>query len=147
MKTEFKSYLNEIGISGAILERVEEIFKFYNEYLKFEIDEIFVCDYIDADGSRIYESLWFFSNKYCFEAKNFIISDNFDSDFYGKEVYTFNISKKDFNILENISNDNSRLNLSFSFNPRRVGTLKASKSNCKQVVKIIENFIKPNLKE
>lgn len=59
MKTEFKSYLNEIGISGAILERVEEIFKFYNEYLKFEIDEIFVCDYIDADGSRIYESLWF----------------------------------------------------------------------------------------
>ena len=147
MKTEFKDYLNGIGISGAILETAEEIFKFYNEYLKFEIDEIFVSEYIDADGSRVYESLWFFNNKYCFEAKNFIISENYDSDFYGKDIYSFNISKKDFNVLKNISNDNSRLNISFLFNFNRVGILKASKSNCKQAVKIIENFIKPNLKQ
>jgi hypothetical protein len=147
MKTEFKDYLNEIGISGAIFERAEEIYKFYNEYLKFDIHEIFVCEYIDADGSRVYESLWFFNNKYCFEAKNFIISENYDSDFYGNEIFSFNISKKDFNILQNIPNDNSRLNVTFSFNPDRVGVLKGSKNNCKQIVKIIENFIKPNLKK
>ena len=147
MKTEFKDYLSEIGISGAILDRVEEILKFYNEYLKFQIDEIFVCEYIDADGSRVFESLWFFNSDYCFEAKNFIISENYDVDFYKKQINSFNILKKDFNILENVSNENSRLNLTFSFSPRRVGILKASKNNCKQIVKIIENFIKPNLKE
>ena len=58
-------------------------------------------------GSRIYESLWFFNKKYCFEAKQFIIVDDFDTDFYEKEIFSFNATKKEYNINENIITDNS----------------------------------------
>lgn len=146
MKNEFNEYLIEIGLTGAILARADEIFKYYTVYLNYEVDEIFVSEYIGADGSRIYESLWFFNKKYCFEAKQFIIVDDFDTDFYEKEIFSFNATKKEYNINENIITDNSRFNLSFSFNPGRVGILKASKINCKQLSKILKVFIQPNLK-
>jgi hypothetical protein len=147
MKKEFNEYLRSIDISGALLTRVEEIHNYYSSYLGFEINEIFVSEYITEDGSRAYENLWFFNLTHCFEAKQFVTMDDLDVDFYRGEIHSINIVKRDFNIIENTNTDNSRLNLTFLFGANRAGNLKASKSNCLQLSKILKTFLQPNLKK
>ncbi|MEA1992572.1 MAG: hypothetical protein U9N58_10345, partial [Thermodesulfobacteriota bacterium] len=65
MKKEFIDYLESIGIKGGVLlDRIESIYEFYSEMCPDDIVDIFVTDYIDSDGKREYENLWFFSDRY-----------------------------------------------------------------------------------
>lgn len=81
MKSEFKTYLVSIGIGGPFAEKVEVAYHFYSEILEKmddEIEDLFITDYIQQDGSRQHVNLWFFSKKYFMEAKMFINKDDFD---------------------------------------------------------------------
>ncbi len=61
MKQEFVDYLKSIGIkAGSLLDQIESIYEFYLEMCPDEITDIFVTDYIDSEGKREYENLWFF---------------------------------------------------------------------------------------
>lgn len=147
MKQKFNLYLQGIGLTSTIIDRVTEIHNFYTNFLKQEIEEIFVSEYINPDGSRIYENLWFFNKTHCFEAKQFILNDDFDIDYYSNQIISFNTTKRDFNSIDLSYNENSRMNLTFYFNANRVGNLKASKINCKSLAEISLNYILLNLKK
>lgn len=147
MKQEFIQYLNEIGITGPLLEKANQAFDYYTKYLKIETDDIFVSEYINPDGSRTYESLWFFNDNYCFEAKQFLFTEDYDMDFYKNSIFSFNIVKKDFDIVNMIFNDNSRMTLSFYLNTVRAGIVKASKNNCKKLAEINTKYIITNLRK
>jgi len=56
MKEEFKKYLKDVDIIGAIGEKVERIYDFYREICPDEITGIFITDYIKEDGERVYEA-------------------------------------------------------------------------------------------
>ena len=146
MKKEFIDYLNEIGLTGAVVDRVKEIYKFYSEFLKFDIKDIFVSEYINPDGSRTYENLWFFNDTHIFEAKQFITEDDFDSDFFQDQIISFNINKKDFVMPLESYNENSRVTLTFYFNTR-AGVLKASKINCNKLAEITNDYVMPNFQK
>ena len=61
-------YLDGIGITTNVLkERVKLVYSVASQMCPEEIEDIFVTDYIKEDGTREYESLWFFSDKYCLE--------------------------------------------------------------------------------
>jgi len=147
MKQEFKTYLDEIGVTGQLVDKVQAIYNYYTEFLKVEIQDIFVSEYVNSEGLRTYESLWFFNDSYCFEAKQFISNEDYDMDYYNNEIFSFNVNKRDFDIVNLNFNDNSRMNLTFYLNSVRGGSIKASKSNCKKLAEIITTFILTNLKK
>ena len=75
MRAEFIKYMESVGITKVLRERIETIYECCKVLCVNEITGIFITDYIKQDGTREYESLWFFSDKNCMEAKQFIPPD------------------------------------------------------------------------
>jgi hypothetical protein len=145
MREEFTKYLNVIGITKVLFERIEMIYKFYQERCPDEITSIFITDYIKEDESREYENLWFFSEKYCMEAKQFITEDNFDITPIKRRVCYWRIQKKNYDFKK--ATEKSRLYLEFKLDTGISGTFKASKENCDYLREIFIKYIALNLKE
>ena len=144
-KDQYK-YLESIGITGALTEKVEKVADFYTNYLKVQLNDIFISEYVNTEGSRFYENLWFFNEDFCYEAKSFMSKEDFDSDILKNAVKCFTIKMTDFDIVNNISNEKSRMFLDFGLKSDRNGDMKASKDNCKQLSVIIKKYIQPNHK-
>jgi len=144
MTAEQIHYLESIGITGALTDKVVAVENFYTKYIGCKIDDLFVSEYVNPEGDRVYENLWFFSTDFCYEAHFFMTEDNFDGDIIKDSIMSFTIKKNNFNTEANISNDNSRMNLIFRFSVDRGGDLKASKENCKQLSMIFKKYIQPN---
>lgn len=145
MREEFTKYLESIGITKALCERIETIYKFYQERCPDEITGIFITDYMKEDGSREYENLWFFSEKFTMEAKQFITKDDFDLTPIKKRVYYWKIQKQDYDFKK--ATEKSRLYLQFYLDTKIEGDFKAAKENCDYLREIILKYVAPNLKE
>lgn len=145
MRKEFIGYLKSVGITETLYKKIETVYEFYRKICPDEITDIFITDYIKEDGSREYENLWFFSEKYCMEAKQFITKDDFDMTPIKKRVVYWTIRKQDYDF-EKVT-EKSRLYIRFDTENRVIGELKASKENCHYLKDIILKHIAPNLKE
>ena len=146
MKKEFIDYLESIDIKGGILlDRIESIYEFYNDMCPDEIEDIFVTDYIDSEGKREYENLWFFSDRYAMEAKGFAMGkDDFDIAPIKDRVEYYEIRKQDYDFKE--ATEKSRLHLKIKWDTGIHGEFKAAKENCDVFRDIILKYVKPNLK-
>lgn len=147
MKSEFNSYLESLVLSGPIMQRINQVFNFYKTYCPEEILDIFITDYFNTDSSRTFENLWFFSNNYWMEAKNFITDDDFDMCPVNKRINYWCIKKQnyDFNV-ENIASDKSRLYIKVEFDTGIKGEFKASVKNCGKLKEIFTKYLLPNFK-
>ena len=146
MEDNLKNYVESIGLIGPLLSKVQTIYDFYTTFIEIEVSDIFVSEFINSDGSRVYENLWVFNNQFCGEATSFITSDDYDVLSFRNSVTYFRLTKKDYDIISNQTNDNSRLTLEVGLPDNRAGSLKASKENCKQLSFIFKKYILPNLK-
>ena len=145
MKEEFIKYLKSIGITATLCKRIETIHGFYREICPDEITGIFVTDYLKEDGARGYENIWFFSEKYCMEAKQFIKKDDFDMSPMKSRIEYWTIQKRDYNFKKAI--EKSRLHLRFALDTGTDADFKASKENCDYLRDIILRYVVSNLKE
>lgn len=145
MKVAFTTYLKSIGITEALHKRIETSYEFYREICPDEVTGIFVTDYIKEDGAREYENLWFFSEKYCMEAKQFITKDDFDITPIRSRIYYWTIQKQDYDFKK--ATEKSRLHLRFDLDTVISCEFKASKENCDYLRDLIRKYIVPNLKE
>ncbi|GAI51330.1 unnamed protein product, partial [marine sediment metagenome] len=128
MREEFIKYLESIGITKALRERIETIYECCKELCSNEITGIFITDYIKQDGSREYENLWFFSDKNCMEAKQFITTDDFDITPIKKRINYWTIQKQNYDFKK--ATEKSRLFLRVKFDAEMAGEFKAAKENC-----------------
>jgi len=145
MQQKFTDYLESIGIkAGLLLDRIESIHRFYVEMCPDEIVDIFVTEYIDSDGKREYENLWFFSDRYIMDARGFAAGNN---DFLiapiKGRVAHFRIKKLNYDF--KVATDKSRLHLIFQSNTAATANLKASKENCDALRDIILKYMMPNM--
>lgn len=145
MKEQFIKYLESIGITKVLSDKIENIYKFYQEVCPDQIKHIFVTDLIKEDGSREYENLWFFSERYCMEAKQFASNDDFDIAPINKRIVYLRVKKKDYDF--NKFTEKSRLNLEIKMDTGVYGALKAAKNNCDYLRDIILEYVLPNFKE
>jgi len=145
MKEEFIKYLESIGLTKTLCERIKTIYEFYRDTCPDEITGIFVTDYITEDGSREYENLWFFSKIYAMEAKQFIVKDDFDMTPIKNRIIYWKIQKKDYDFKK--ATEKSRLYLEFGLDTGIAGVFKASKENCDYLKDIILKYVLPNLKK
>ena len=145
MKQKFVDYLESIDIKeGVLLDRIESIYEFYSEMCPDDIVDIFVTDYIDSDGKREYENLWFFSDRYFMEAKGFAAGkDDFDIDPIKDRVVHCAIQKQYYDFKE--VTDKSRLRFLFRLDTGAIADFKASKENCDALRDIILKHVKPNM--
>ncbi|MEA3338617.1 MAG: hypothetical protein U9R15_01495 [Chloroflexota bacterium] len=145
MQQKFIDYLESIGIkSGLLLDRIESIHAFYIGMCPGEIEDIFVTEYIDSDGKREYENMWFFSDRYIMDAKGFAAgSDEFVITQIRGKVAHFRIKKQDYDF--KAATERSRLHLMVHFNTAAVANLTASKENCDALRDIILKYVKTNM--
>lgn len=132
-------------MTKAYLERIGNIYNFYKEISPDEITDIFVSDYIKEDGSREYENLSFFSQKYIKEAKQFRANDDFDNTPIKNRITWWNLKMQDYDFKN--ATEKSRLYLKIMLDTRINGEYKASKENCDHLRDIFLKYIVPNLKE
>jgi len=126
---KFISYLKEIDIVTKILiTRVEHIYNLCTDMCPEKIEDIFITDYVKADGTREYENLWFFSKGYCLEAKGFLSQINLDITPLKNRINYWTITIQDFDFKK--ASENSRLTLAFNTVQEIHGNYKAAKRNC-----------------
>jgi hypothetical protein len=145
MKTEFQSYLENIGIqpNAPYYERIEAIIHFYENLGITTIEDIFISEYLDKEGNRIYESLWLFTPVSVMEAKNFLTEENFDCALYDDLIRYWVIKKKDYDF--NTSSADSRITIYFKVSERGFGgisgEIKASQNNCDYLINIFRKHV------
>lgn len=145
MNPDFASYLQAIGVTDPIAQRIETIYRFYDGLCHEEINGIFVTDYITEDGTREYENLWFFSEKFVMEAKMFLTGDNFDMTPIGGRIYHWTVEKQEYDL--GSAGEKSRMTLQFEIEPGLgfAGSLKAARENCGYLMQILTRYIVKNV--
>jgi len=142
MKQEFFTYLRNIEMSETLITRIESIWLFYEQLCLEEINDIFVTEYTKPDGSREYQNLWFFSNRYLMEAKNFVTIDNFDMGSSAKRIVRWEIQKNNYDF--NTVNPNSQMSLMVNYGDFTCA-FKASRNNCPYLQAIFKKYFQANV--
>lgn len=146
MKQEFESYLNSIELSSeTIIKNVERLYQYASKLCPEEIKDMFVSDFIKENGSREYENLWFFSQNYMMEARNFRNDREYDIDIakYSEWISYYRTQLKDYDLVS--ASSESRMSLQFINNDNTTFMLKASRGNCDKLISVIENYVKKNI--
>lgn len=147
MKEEFIEYLKSIGITEILQKRIATIYEVFQKTCPDEISDIFVTDYIKDDASREYENLWFFSEKYLMEAKQFATRDDFDIMPFKKKIVYWNTVSQDYDFKK--ATEKSRLSMYIAVLPGReaYADFKAARENCDCLMERILKHVVPNLQE
>jgi len=146
MKAEFVSYLDSVGLSSdTVKNNVESIYQYASILCPEEIADIFVCDFIKDDGSREYESLWFFSPNYMMEVRNFRSDRQYDIDLARSKgwIAYYRTYAKDYDFKR--ASSESRMTIEALNNDTVNMEWKASRDNCDKLKSILENYLKPNI--
>ena len=131
MKKRSIRFLEDSGVeSGLLTEKM----------LNYEIEDIFVCDYMKEDGTREYTNLRFLSEKYSMLAVNFINEDNFH---WGKMVPVkgIRIQKRDYDFKR--ANDRSRMTILVRWIDDMESEYTASKNNCDYLKNVFHKYLRP----
>ena len=145
MRSEFVSYLKAIGMTDVLVKRIEEVYEFYQRVSPEEITAIFVTDFLKEDGNREYENLWFFSQGYVMEAKNFLTKDGFDMTPLLKSSFYWLVEKQDYNFLKATEKSRLLIRVNLSAGLGMSGEFKASKENCDYLKDVFHKYLLPNL--
>lgn len=135
---EFVKYFEELGLGTRAIEIIEKHYSFYKDFLKVEIQDVFVSETIDQEGNRNYLSLWFINERQFMEIKNFLSHDDYDMD--NIEIKNWNLEKSNLDDLEK-ANDKSRIHLKAYISDVRLVDFKSSGNNCIHLLNIFKKYI------
>lgn len=146
MKEEFVTYLDSIGVTKTAQRKIEDIHAFYEKVTPEEITAIFVTEFVNEEGRREYENLWFFTDSLVMEAKQFLTADEYDMMALQGNVSRWVIKKQSYDFEQ--ASAASRLSLEFTLGGGlglAGADLKASEANCDHLMDIFRRFVMPNL--
>lgn len=139
-------YLNDIGVSEPIRERIEVVHSHIQKIIPSTIEDIFIVDYLEEDGTRVYQDMDFYSDKRLVSAMDFKRTVDIRTASILKIAFVQFLSKDyDFQL----ANSKSRLTVNFSveYSDTIGGQLKATSQNCDYLMKIVQKYFIPRLKE
>jgi len=139
----YADYMQSLGITQTIKERVDQLHEVYRAVCPEDITGIVISDFITEEGLREYESLWFFSASYIMEAKLFVTEDNFDMTPLKNAVTYWKVKKQDYDLSH--AGEQSRLHLEIQLMRGITGYLKASRENCDHLWSVFVEYILPNM--
>lgn len=143
--TSFDEYFDAIGASSALRERVLRITRQYGALGTDGFDGVFVSEYVDDSGDRIYESVWLFTDDTAMEARLAGETEDMDQVRLRGNLERWQVSRRDYDF--GTPKDSSRLTASVSWVGDVSGTLKATGANCEWLRRLIAERFAPNLHE
>ncbi len=146
MNKEFQDYLKIVDVSSeTLLKRIEELLIFASKMCveNDPIKKLFVCNKILPDGTNQLNSLWFLTDLFVMEVRNFQKSYDVDmAGYQGSVGYCRLITNS--SDLENPTKE-CELSLRLVLGFGTQCTLESSGENCSYLWKIYKEFIKPNI--
>jgi hypothetical protein len=145
----FQEYLQRINITAVAQERITRVLTFLDDLLAQDesVNRIFISEFVDSEGSRNLENLWMFTEKFTYEAKNFLSEIHFDCTILAGNVTYWDLATSDFYPLHP-AKPSSRVNLNVTFVGGSIGALtgalKASGDNCPYLYDVLKKVISPN---
>ena len=146
-----EKYLTDIRVPDVTRKWV---FYFLSEYKEImpedeNIDLVFITDQINGEGRRLLINLWFFSENYMMEMKDFQLkgSDKMDMNKLSKQVIYMEITKNyPFNATDEplLGDMGPRLHVYFKLNSDIGGELDATGENCKYLSTIVKERVAKN---
>lgn len=146
VNSDFKTYLEFIGVTDPIRKKIEDI---YNIWMKidpnFKVENIFVSDYTEKkSGIRRYDRVHFFTD-------NLVLATE---DFQNEYVLELIPIKNRLKLMEirideydfNKAFPKSKMSLIVETDSDSHIQCRASQKNCDYLKIIIDKYIKPNLK-
>ena len=107
------------------------------------IEDIFISEYSSEDGTRTYESIFWFSSSYILEAKQFTSQYNFDITPLNAVIY-YELQAQEYDFER--ATDRSRLTVNARFGALSMAAqLRGSKQNCNYLKNIIVKYLKNNI--
>ncbi|MBW8042454.1 MAG: hypothetical protein FVQ85_21000 [Planctomycetes bacterium] len=143
MKPEFKQYLNKIGATQPIQERVEHFWHLCSRLAFQPLMDIFIDEYPNQDKTRVYDGLMFYSRYYTFAIPYFLTSEDITILAHYNLQDEIRITVKNFDFRK--TNKDSLMNVELSYEKQTTGSYKASQENCIHLVKILRRYVKPYL--
>lgn len=145
MIEKFEEYVGTLPLTKVVKDRINEVLVMNNKIKHLEIQDIFVCESKNEEGSRNYSSLWLFTETYCIECKNFLNSNDFDITPYLNRIEYCSIVPINFDL--ETPNPNSIVRIHFHLGTGVSGDLIASENNCLSALKIYQKYIVSNLND
>ena len=139
MLEEYSIYFKKIAMPQAAIERVEIVSGYIDKIKSEEIIDVFICDSVNSEGMRSYDSLFLITENYVHEAKQFLLKDNIDS------MKIARIKHIDFNSVDydyEKATNKSRLDIQCTYSFGMSIYMKATGNNCDVLVSIYNKHFK-----
>ena len=147
MKQEkYLKYLESIDIkTEELINKFTTVHDYCQKVCPYEFEDLFIDEYINEDGIRVYESISFFSREYVVAALLFSKQNELIIGKLGTHRFELKFKSKDYNFTK--ATGQSRLSLERRDPSTRaiVGWFKASKENCDTLMNILKKYVLPNM--
>lgn len=140
MSTDHSAYLASIGMEEPFINRVIQICDRFRNLTNIDIEDIFVSEYINDEGNRVYEDLRIFASGWIAEADQFLSNDElFFTNIDELQSVGLSISSKDFDF--GSTSSSSRLTARLLYTGDFYISFKSSEENCQNLVSIIRKYL------
>ena len=144
MKEEFNEYLKSLEATAVVSERVEKILEIYSQLIdKLDVREIFVSEDVNKEKKREWRSLFFFTDDYMLEAKNFVSDTYLDITYVINSIDYMRMRFKDYEPGKPTTAE-SRFRVGGYFVSELDFVLRASDKNCEKLWQICNDILMPN---
>lgn len=134
-------YLARLGMVSSGIERVSLILDFASEICPEPITDIFVSERNSESGGKIPDSLWYFSESYAGEARDYLSQDTTDLIYIRNTITYWKVVRRKYS--PHTFDQHSRMALTFTSHPFG-GELSAVGQNCDALMGIMKRHIVPN---
>jgi len=145
---DMTEYIKKLGGSDVLTEKAERLLEVAQLMAPEQINHVFQSETMKSEGVRIFNSLWFFTKKYCLECKE-PLSENYNIDIATiyKIIERYELTFNNFNPKNTKDTDeNARLQLE-GLTDTVAFILNASGENVNNLWEIVENYFIPNITE
>jgi hypothetical protein len=139
------AYFSSLEMGESLVEKSLNLFGEYGNYLSEPIEHVFVSEYRNEDGNRIYESIWFLTNSFLAEAHEITGTGYGDIVPVGAGFIRIQFSRENFDLEK--AEDQARFTTEIRLEKGELaGTFKASGKNCEHLLAILHQYMLPRLR-
>lgn len=143
MKVEFTSYVRSLGIGNTLLSHIGVLCDECQQLAIEPFEEMAVSEIVQADGSKSYDLLYFFSNEFVCEVENFVSNPVIWLASFREGPECAKFQKMDFDLKNPTAT--SRFSFEAHWGPFFSIQPKACGENCLHLLKLAKRYVIPRL--
>ena len=142
MKEEFVKYFQMLGLNEPIQDRIRSMLqKTQILFPEEEFTAVAINDYVEKDGTRIYNSLRFYSQKIGVLASDFLDKDNIMFAYTIKDIEAITIKTENYDFVK--AEDKSRISIIARIVSSKGGhlVLQGTGQNCDYLMNFAKKYL------